>query len=287
MSPLARLNHRLSGMEGISALRRLDDSLADSGELEAFAARLEALYRRLQAANWEALIVAEPRQAAALARSAADFFADLPTTDGGSLQLGPLRTTTRECWVVNSQVNFCAKAYPTVPGGHPDAAALTVLAGYLRNGFLHRAIREQGGAYGGGASHDASTAAFRFYSYRDPRVRGTLEDFDASIEWLLASPVNERALEEAILGVIGNFDKPGSPAGEAKQDFHNRRFGRDWDERMAFRRAVLGVSDEDLRRVCAQYLQPEKASIGVITGASGRREHAALLEELGMTLREL
>ncbi len=47
---------------------------------------------------------------------------------------------------------------------HPDAAALTVLGGVLRNGFLHRAIREQGGAYGGGASQDSGIAAFHFYS---------------------------------------------------------------------------------------------------------------------------
>ena len=33
---------------------------------------------------------------------------------------------------------------------HPDAAPLMVLAAYLRNGFLHSAIREKGGAYGGG-----------------------------------------------------------------------------------------------------------------------------------------
>ncbi len=140
---------------------------------------------------------------------------------------------------------------------------IRVLAGYLRNGFLHRAIREQGGAYGGGASHDASIAAFRFFSYSDPRISGTLNDFDASIAWLLDSAPNPRALEEAVLGVIGTLDKPGSPAGEAKQDFHNRRFGRDWEQRMKFRQAILDVTDDDLRRVCEKYLQPAQASIGL------------------------
>ena len=102
-------------------------------------------------------------------------------------------------WVTNTQVNFCAKAYPTVPSGHPDAPALSVLAAFLRNGFLHRTIREQGGAYGGGASHDANIAAFRFFSYRDPRLVETLDDFDASIAWLLETQHEQLALEEAIL----------------------------------------------------------------------------------------
>ncbi|MEE4279667.1 MAG: insulinase family protein [Halieaceae bacterium] len=287
MSPLARLNHELSGMEGIAALRRLDRELADSSALEAFAARLSALYERLREGDWEALIVAEPERATALASDAEALWRDLPRSERRSLDLEPLREDRRECWLVNSQVSFCAKAYPTVPSGHADAPALTVLAGYLRNGFLHRAIREQGGAYGGGASHDASTAAFRFFSYRDPRIGGTLEDFDASIRWLLESAANPSALEEAVLGVMSTLDKPGSPAGEAKQDFHNRRFGRDWSQRMAFREAVLNVSFEDLRRVCETYLKPEAASIGIITGSSAWRENAAALEGLELSTREL
>jgi len=63
------------------------------------------------------------------------------------------------------------------------AAALTVLGGVLRNGYLHRAIREQGGAYGGGATYDSDSAAFRFFSYRDPRLTETLADFDRSIDF--------------------------------------------------------------------------------------------------------
>ena len=105
-------------------------------------------------------------------------------------------------WVTNTQVNFCAKAYPTVPSGHADAPKLSVLAAFLRNGFLHRSIREQGGAYGGGASHDPNIAAFRFFSYRDPRLVETLSDFDAAINWLMDEQHEQLALEEAILSVM-------------------------------------------------------------------------------------
>ncbi|MEM9758295.1 MAG: insulinase family protein [Pseudomonadota bacterium] len=287
MSPLANLNHELSGMQGIAGLRALDDELADESALAAFGARLGAVYSSLREGDWEALVVAEPERAVALAEQADALWQELPRGDRKHLSLESLREARRECWVVNSQVSFCAKAYPTVPSGHDDAAALTVLSGYLRNGFLHRAIREQGGAYGGGASHDASIAAFRFFSYRDPRIAGTLEDFDASVRWLLESPANPAALEEAILGVIGTLDKPGSPAGEAKQDFHNRRFGRDWSQRMAFRESVLQVSHEDLRRVCETYLAPENASIGIVTGASARSENAAVIDDLKLAVKEL
>jgi Zn-dependent M16 (insulinase) family peptidase len=287
MSPLARLHHQLSGMQGISALRKLDDSLADPEALENFAQALAGVYDKLRQSDWEALIIAEPGSAETLARQAASLWEALPAQAVETLSLPSLREARRECWLVNTQVSFCAKAYPTVPSGHADAAALTVLGGYLRNGFLHRAIREQGGAYGGGASHDASIAAFRFYSYRDPRIAGTLADFDASIQWMAGTDHSASGLEEAILGVIGNLDKPGSPAGEAKQDFHNRRFGRDHEQRMVFRQAILAVTLDDLKRVAAQYLQPERASIAVITGNGAYRKDQAILEPLNLQMREL
>jgi Zn-dependent M16 (insulinase) family peptidase len=287
MSPLAMLHHELSGMQGIANLRQLDDSLNESAKLEMFANQMQQLHAKLRDANWEALIVAEPGSTEDLATEAASIWQSLPRQSSEQLRLPMLRESRRECWVANSQVSFCAKAYATVPSGHADAAALTVLSGYLRNGFLHRAIREQGGAYGGGASHDASIAAFRFYSYRDPRIEGTLNDFDASIEWMAKGDHSAAGLEEAILGVISSIDKPGSPAGEAKQDFHNRRFGRNHEQRMAFRQRILEVSLEDLQRVAAEYLVPEKASIAVVTGSTARKDSMDFLESQGLTFKEL
>ena len=66
------------------------------------------------------------------------------------------------------------------PGGFEPHLALMILGGFLRNGFLHRAIREQGGAYGGGAGYDSNACAFRFFSYRDPRLAETFADFKKS-----------------------------------------------------------------------------------------------------------
>ena len=54
-------------------------------------------------------------------------------------------------WITGSQVCFCAEAFPSVDSKHEDAPALTILGTVLRNGYLHSAIREKGGAYGSGA----------------------------------------------------------------------------------------------------------------------------------------
>ena len=157
----------------------------------------------------------------------------------------------------------------------------------LRNGFLHTAIREQGGAYGGGASQDSSVAGFRFYSYRDPRLSETLDDFDASIAWLLDNEHPWRVVEEAILGVISSLDKPSSPAGTAKIDFYKRLHGRTQEHQNAFRNAVLEVTQADLKRVTETYLTPEKASIGIITHQGEAKNYRSLCEDQGIRIQQL
>ena len=268
MSPLALRAHEQRGLEGIRRLRELDERAQDDAGIAAIAADLAALYNKLfDAPDVRLATIADPNrleQAAACAASGLPLHAsaDRQTT---LWQPTVLRERRAELWLVNTQVNFCAKAYPTVPAGHSDAPVLSVLAAYLRNGFLHRAIREHGGAYGGGASHDSNIAAFRFFSYRDPRLIETLDDFDASVRWLLDSKQDSLALEEAILSVIASVDKPGSPAGEARRHFNDHLFDRTREQREQFRAGVIGTTLDDLRRVAETYLINGEASTAVVS----------------------
>ena len=288
MSPLAQLNHNVSGLAGIRSLRELDDSLREDAQLDAFATRLAELHQRISTMPRQHLTVAESEKVPALAAQTSEIWQGYATSTGAdTFHLPPVRERIGEIWLTNTQVNFCARAYPTVPVQHADAPALTVLGGVLRNGFLHRVIREQGGAYGGGASQDSGVAAFKFYSYRDPRLAETLTDFDAAIDWMLTAKHEFRVLEEAILGVIGSLDKPGSPAGEAKQHFHNRLFGRSHQQRQLFRQQILEVTLDDLQRVTETYLRPELASTAVISSNSQKESASALAAELSLSVQEL
>ncbi len=284
IGPGTHLGHRWGGLAGIRALKALDKSLDDRDTLAALAQHLAAIHRQVLSAPRQYLAVGEAQRLDDYKKVIADTFDALPATAGFTpFNLAAAQQQTLEVWKTSTQVNFCAQAYATVPSAHPDAAALTVLGGFLRNGYLHTAIREQGGAYGGGASQDNHGGAFRFFSYRDPRLTETLADFDAGLDWLQRDGHEWQAVEEAILGVISSIDKPGSPAGEARQTFHAELYGATREIREQFRNQVLAVTLADLQRVANTYLTPERRNTAVITNPA----RAGELEGLGFAVKTL
>jgi len=284
MSPAAKLAHQLGGLTGIAELKALDNKLDDNKNLIAFAQGLAQIHSLVLHSPKQFLIVGEDEHLETYRKTLSNLWPAAKAAENfASFAIANVSEKIQQAWITNTQVNFCAKAYPTVPADHPDAAALTVLGGFLRNGYLHRAVREQGGAYGGGASQDNTIAAFRFYSYRDPRLSETLDDFDASLRWLKETQHSKQSVEEAVLGVIGSIDKPGSPAGEAKTTYQAEIFGRTREKRELFRSRVVKVTLVDLLRVADVYLKLEAASIGVVSHVAQQDK----LQALGLEIHTL
>ena len=289
MSPVARLSHENKGLASINFIKDLDHRLQndkDGTEAGQLVALLQSIHNKLTHAPSQFLLVCEEEAYQSCEKDILQNWEPSETTapkTDNLLNLKPVKETIKQAWLTSTQVNFCAKAFATVPSGHTDAAALTVLGGFLRNGFLHRCIREQGGAYGSGATQDSTNACFKFFSYRDPRLTETLNDFDQSIQWLLESSHEYQALEEAILGVISSLDKPASPAGDAKQTFHNNLFGRTEQQRQKFRQQVLAVTIDDLLRVAKTYLVDQEQSIAVVSN----HDHEQECQDLGLKILHL
>ncbi|MEG3639930.1 insulinase family protein [Magnetococcus sp. PR-3] len=268
MSPSAAMSERWGGMASIGLLKALDRSLEDDAALKGLSEKLIAIRDRIAGGGVTFLGVGEAAQQQALQEDLGRIWQRTSGHSSDPVGIEVDQAPVNMAWVTPTQVNYCARGYAAVPYTHADAPALTVLGPLMRNGFLHTAIREKGGAYGSGAGFDADAAAFRFQSFRDPRLGGTLDDFDRAIDWLLKDDHADSLLEESILNVIGSMDKPGSPSGEAKRAYHDQRRGRGGDVRKAFRQQVLGVTWKDLKHVTETYLQPAMAQTAVVTNAA-------------------
>ena len=184
-------------------------------------------------------------------------------------------------WITGSQVCFCAEAFPSVDSKHEDAPALTILGTVLRNGYLHSAIREKGGAYGSGAAQDSNNKVFKFFSYRDPKCSETFEEFQKSRNWSLKE-ISAEQLEEGILGVISSIDKPLSPYGEAMSDFMSELDNKTQDERLLFRSRVKECTLLDIAKVSEKYLFNDSKK-SVIAGENFIKE----LTDLGFAIKNI
>jgi len=110
-----------------------------------------------------------------------------------------------------------------------------------------------------------------------------LVDFDASVDWLHSHAHQPDQLEEALLGIFADMDKPLSPSGEARQAFHNQLYGRTLAQRQQLRERLLALNIADLQRVAATYLQPSQASVAVVAPSAQR----AITEGLGLETQTL
>ena len=286
MSALATRDYFNTGLGALNWLSELITKIEkDEGEYQAFIDELQAIHQLLLQAPKQFLLVCEEQQTQVLTQAVAQVWQSIEvSTHQPQLQtFERTQSTGNEAWLAQTNVQFCATAYPVVESSHPDAAPLMVLAGYLRNGFLHSALREKGGAYGGGATYDGNACAFKFFSYRDPRLTETFADFEASLVWLNQDIHQEYQLEEAILGLIASMDKPGSPAGEAITACYSKLHERTAEFRATLRARILAVTFDDLRRVAAQYLVPEHAVKAVVAPFSKREQ----LQELGFKIQQL
>lgn len=283
LSPSGWLADLWDGPRNLRDVQKLDAAAdADPAALAAVFATFADLRQRLLATTPQILLVGEADGVA----NAREVVGRMPAagTPGvtTAFTLPPAAPAGGGAWLINADVNFCAKAYPVVPEGHPDAPALSVLSRYLSDGFLHPAIREKGGAYGSGASFDGDSGCFFFYSYRDPRLIETLQDFDRALEWF-ASTDDAARLEESILGVIRALDKPRSPAGAAIDAFYGNQQGRTPEFRARYRAQVLRTTYPDLCEVAARYLDPARGTLGVVT----HRGEAETIARLGLTIEQL
>ncbi|OEY95556.1 peptidase M16 [Acinetobacter proteolyticus] len=286
MSALARRDYHNTGL---GALNWLSDLVAkidqDDNAYQGLITELQAIHRKLMQAPKQFLLVCEEHQSDRLVEEVQNVWDKLAVDQAAVTltQVDQVNSNDDEAWLIQANVQFCASAYQAVDVAHPDAAPLMVLAAYLRNGFLHSAIREKGGAYGGGASYDGNACSFRFYSYRDPRLAETFNDFEASVQWLLNTEQQPHQLEEAILGLVTSMDKPGSPAGEAITACYALLHARTPKFRKILRERLLNVNLDDLQRVAKQYLLAQKPVKAVVAPFAKREE----LQKLGFNIQQV
>lgn len=155
---------------------------------------------------------------------------------------------------ISSAVAFIAHSFKTIPYTHPDSPYLAIASYLFDNLTLHPRIREQGGAYGGGATSYGSYGYFSFHSYRDPHLKSTLDAFKESIKEVLAGNFDIEDLTEAKLELMQGLDSPVSPGSRAQLAYGWLKEGRSDQIRETNRNRALNAKKEDIIHAVEEHI---------------------------------
>ena len=240
-----KLSHIQESLGGLSAISKFapfvtqqDDAMKQ--EIE----KVANTYKKLDSMKSELLFVSNNKLSKNQINEirAIDF-----KKDGQSkIEVPFTKTFNKVVFPINTQVNFSAMSMDAPLYDIKESPKFLILSSLLRNEFLHKRVREQGGAYGGGASYDPFSGTFKFFSYRDPRFIETIEDFQSALSWASLGSFDDDMILESKLSVLSDIDKPSSPAGEAFKDYRLSGEGKTQKMREEYRKNIFSVSKDDL-----------------------------------------
>lgn len=267
----AALSELWSGVRQIRFIKDLTDDLSGS--------RLESLVESLRRISAQAftrrnLKIALIGDADSL-RAAASPSAELLNTlapgmaDGFSPPpLSPGKALPREAWRTSSAVSFVAQSFATVRMTDPDAPALSVIGKMLRSLYLHREVREKGGAYGGMAVYNPEDGIFCLASYRDPHIVRTLDVFDRAADFIRSGRISDEDVREAVLQVCSDIDKPDPPGPAARKAFYRRIISLADEPRLLFKTRLLSLTREEVLAAAERHFSnlDGRRSVSIISG---------------------
>ncbi|MFQ5729745.1 MAG: insulinase family protein, partial [Waddliaceae bacterium] len=159
--------------------------------------------------------------------------------------------------VIASPVAFTSKTFKTLPYTHKDTPALNAAAHLFDNLTLHPRIREQGGAYGGGAMNNSLAGNFCFYAYRDPNLSSTFAAFDEAVEKILGNDFKDSDLEEAKLEIYQGLDSPIAPGSRGQVSYSWLREGKTLEVRQTFRDSLFQLRRKDVVEAVKTHIYPK------------------------------
>ncbi|MFH1196659.1 MAG: insulinase family protein [bacterium] len=112
-----------------------------------------------------------------------------------------------EGFLTASKVQYVFKGYDFKKLGYEWNGKIRVLDQIISTDWLQNQIRVIGGAYGGISSFSPSGFVY-FSSYRDPNLKESLDNYDATPDYLAKLEVEDKEMTRYLIGTVANLDNP-------------------------------------------------------------------------------
>lgn len=269
----SQLDYRTAGLPHVAMLQRLaKEKSAGVEEVEQALSEIAAFALNCDKVSRVRVACVPDDAVEAATKGLQKFLQELPvngeglsgeTTPTVSDSLSTFTPSPSKAFIsVPQQTNYCAAAYKTVSYQHEDSAPLYLLGHALSSAYLHREVREKGGAYGGGAGAMPTEGIFAMSSYRDPNTLNTIQTFSDAADWASEKGnLTSEILEEAHLKAFKAIDAPLAPSSRGASLFTN---AMDDDSRQVFRDRLLDCTVEQMRLCAEKYLVGQTPALAIV-----------------------
>jgi Zn-dependent M16 (insulinase) family peptidase len=271
LSSARMLSETWSGVHQLQTIKGLADGL-DSDNLKSLSLNLAAIKDNLMTRNsFQMALIGEDAMLKNARPAVQALYTGFRHTGNDGFKAPEFSMdgrNIREGWSTSSAVSFVALAFEAVRMEHEDAAALSIISKILRSMYLHREIREKGGAYGGFALYSPEDGLFCLASYRDPHIVSTLNTFDNAADFIRSGSFGDEDVNEAILQVCSEIDKPDPPGPAARKAFYRKIISLSDDMRTQYKSRILSLTRKQVMQAAEKYfnVDDEKKSVAVISG---------------------
>lgn len=234
--------------------------------LETLSEQLTVIARAiLQKRNFKPALIGETASILAAKKRLVPIHEALTDGAGGSFFTPDItfdETPPFDGWYTNTAVSFVGQSFKTVRITHEDSPGLAVISKILRSLYLHREIREKGGAYGGFAVYNTKEGIFSFGSYRDPHIKRTLDVYQDACRYIMNGDYSQTDIKEAILQVCSEIDKPETPGPAAMKAFYRDITKLDDTIRQKFKDALLRLEKTKIQQIAQKHFTTRDAHKG-------------------------
>jgi Zn-dependent M16 (insulinase) family peptidase len=287
-TPTAALGELWSGVHQLKTIQSITCKFTGKEqtdiELQKLAENLSQIARTVfQSANLKTALVGEGRTLPSAIDLVPSIFKEIPKGKRSYFKMPHISIDSmipREGWSTSSSVSFVAGIFKAVRMNHEDAPALSVISKILRSMYLHREIREKGGAYGGFAVYNSEDGLFGYASYRDPHILLTMDAFKGAATFIKSGKYNDEDIKEAILQVCSEIDRPDTPSVAGRKAFFRKIISLSDDTRIAFKKNLLQLDRQKVMAAAEKYFDYSEDQ-QAITVISGEDKIVAANERLG------
>ncbi len=250
------LLERVHGLSSVNRIERLADNFA--AEADALCNGLHRIAQFLQSKKrmTVSFVGGQPQQER-MARWVADMARAMSNNGTHRLADEGSGASVREAVAIPSAVAAVAVAVDVSALPPEDMPVLFMLTTHLTYGYLWEGVRVLGGAYGVYAAFDMNNGLLTLSSSQDPHVKGTLDVFSATADYIANQmDLSSHGIEQALIGSFKKLDYP-IRGGEACSSALARFLtGRTTAFRRVFRERLMAVTADDVRRVAHSVLAP-------------------------------